>query len=44
MPALIETNGWQLERLDAFYLPGPEIGRPWTHVFSGVAARRAPCP
>jgi hypothetical protein len=29
--------GWEVESLKEFYLPGPAIGRPWTHVFMGVA-------
>lgn len=37
MPALIEANGWAIERIDQFYLPGPSIGRPWTYLTSGVA-------
>jgi len=37
MPALIAANGWEVESLKEFYLPGPAIGRPWTHVFMGVA-------
>lgn len=37
IPALIEANGWEIESLDAFYLPGPSIGRPWTHLFMGAA-------
>ena len=37
MPALISANGWEIERLEEFYLPGPAVGRPWTHLFMGVA-------
>lgn len=37
MPTLIEANGWEIESQEAFYLPGPKLGRPWTHLFMGVA-------
>ena len=37
MPALIEANGWEMESVEEFYLPGPKLGRPWTHLFMGVA-------
>jgi SAM-dependent methyltransferase len=37
MPTLISANGWELESLDTFYLPGPRIARPWTYLFLGVA-------
>ena len=37
MPALIAANGWEIEGLETFYLPGPAIGRPWTYLFMGVA-------
>lgn len=36
-PALIAANGWEMESLDEFYLPGPGIGRPWTYLFLGSA-------
>lgn len=35
--ALVEENGWEIEGLEQFYLPGPSIGRPWTFLTSGVA-------
>ena len=37
MPTLIEANGWQIDSVESFYLPGPAISRPWTHLFMGVA-------
>jgi ubiquinone/menaquinone biosynthesis C-methylase UbiE len=37
VPELISANGWEIEDLEEFYLPGPSIARPWTYVFKGVA-------
>ena len=37
MPALIAANGWEVESVEELYLPGPAVGRPWTHLFMGVA-------
>ncbi len=37
MPALVADNGWEIESAEQFYLPGPKIGRPWAHLFLGVA-------
>ena len=35
--ALVEEDGWMIEGVDQFYLPGPSIGRPWTYLTSGTA-------
>ena len=37
VPALVGANGWEVESLEQFYLPGPAIGRPWTYLSLGVA-------
>lgn len=37
-PALVEANGWQLDRVESDYMPGPQIGRPWTYGYFIVAS------
>jgi SAM-dependent methyltransferase len=38
--SLIRSAGFEVDRLEEHYLPGPRLGRPWTYVYSGGAARR----
>jgi SAM-dependent methyltransferase len=37
VPALLEANGWRVEAVESFPLPGPDIGRPWTYIHLGTA-------
>ena len=37
-------NGWEIERLEQFYLPGPSIGRPWSFLPRGGPVSLRPCP
>jgi SAM-dependent methyltransferase len=37
IPALVRSAGLDVVALDAAYLAGPRVGRPWTYVFSGRA-------
>lgn len=37
LPALIRGNGWQLETMSSYALPGPAFARPWTYLHQGVA-------
>jgi SAM-dependent methyltransferase len=39
IPSLIEAAGLSIVEVDARYLPGPSISRPWTYAFVGRAAR-----
>jgi hypothetical protein len=38
-PTLVAAAGLVVEELDQRYLPGPGVGRPWTFVSLGTAAR-----
>ncbi|GAB3788845.1 class I SAM-dependent methyltransferase [Nocardioides ungokensis] len=40
VPALLGAAGLEVTGLSQEYVPGPRIGRPWTHVFIGSAVRR----
>lgn len=37
IPALVREGGFEIVDLEAKYLPGPAIGRPWMHEFRGAA-------
>jgi len=37
MPALVRAAGLEVMSLEAAYLPGPRVGRPWSYVFNGRA-------
>lgn len=37
VPALVAENGWQVEDMASFALPGPTVARPWTYVHLGTA-------
>ena len=37
VPALLAANGWRVEDLESFALPGPAAARPWTDVHLGTA-------
>ncbi|MRK00958.1 methyltransferase domain-containing protein [Aeromicrobium sp. S22] len=37
VPALISSVGLQITGLDAHYLAGPSVGRPWSYVYEGTA-------
>ncbi|MGN6160903.1 MAG: class I SAM-dependent methyltransferase [Marmoricola sp.] len=38
IPALVRQAGFEILDLEAKYLPGPAIGRPWMHGYRGAAA------
>ncbi len=40
VPEMLRAAGFELERLDADYLPAPRPARPWTYVVDGVARVR----
>ena len=40
IPALVRAAALEVVTLQASYLPGPRVGRPWTYVFNGCARRR----
>lgn len=37
VPAMVGAAGWELSTLEAFYLPGPRLARPWTYLYLGSA-------
>lgn len=37
IPELIGANGWRVEDVESFALPGPGISRPWTYLHLGTA-------
>ena len=37
MPALLLGAGLEIDAVDAAYLPGPGLGRPWSYVYAGTA-------
>ena len=37
IPMLVAENGWQVETMESFALPGPAVARPWTYVHLGTA-------
>jgi len=37
IPELVGDNGWALEDVESFVLPGPAISRPWTYLHLGMA-------
>jgi SAM-dependent methyltransferase len=41
IPGLVGAAGLEVTDLTASYLPGPRIGRPWTHGFVGRGVRAA---
>jgi len=40
IPALVAASGLEVEAVDAAYLPGPWISRPWGYGYLGTAGRR----
>lgn len=38
VPALVEAAGLEVVALEAAYLPGPAVSRPWGYVYRGTAA------
>jgi len=42
IPALVRAAGLEVESLQAAYLPGPRLGRPWAYVFNGRAVPSTP--
>ena len=37
VPALVASNGWRVQDMESFALPGPAVARPWTYVHGGTA-------
>ncbi|MCY7402192.1 MAG: class I SAM-dependent methyltransferase [Nocardioides sp.] len=37
IPELVGDNGWAVEDVESFALPGPAISRPWTYLHLGTA-------
>ncbi len=37
IPELVGANGWRVEDVQSFALPGPGVSRPWTYVHLGKA-------
>ena len=37
VPALVASNGWRVQDMESFALPGPAVARPWTYVHVGTA-------
>ncbi|MDF1602454.1 class I SAM-dependent methyltransferase [Nocardioides sp. YIM 152315] len=41
VPGLVTTTGFTMADLEASYLPGPGVGRPWTYLYAGRAVAPA---
>lgn len=37
IPELVGANGWRVEDVESFALPGPRVSRPWTYLHLGTA-------
>lgn len=37
IPDLLTLAGWRTETMDAFYLPGPRVSKPWLYAYLGHA-------